>query len=95
VGELVADRGFFKIEIPNRPGVPDEARPTITVRLADGTEKSVAKWANDKHADFDAIYKHLLSLCDLAVKKGKLLFQGPRGSAPKPPDEAVPLIKAE
>jgi len=95
VGKLVAERGFFKIEIPARPGVPDEARPTIAVRLADGTEKSVAKWANDKHADFDALYKHLLSLCDLAAKKGKLLFQGPRGSAPKPPDDATPLPKAD
>ncbi len=93
--KLVAEHSFFKIEIPNRPGVPDEARPTITVRLTDGTEKTVAKWSNDKHADFDAIYKHLLTLCELATKKGKLLFQGPRGSAPKPPDEVVPLPKPD
>ncbi|MBM4037630.1 MAG: hypothetical protein FJ290_03870 [Planctomycetes bacterium] len=93
--KLVAERGFFKIEIPNRPGVPDEARPTITVRLTDGAEKTVAKWANDKHADFDAIYGRLLSLCKLAQEKGKLLFQGPRGASPKPPDEVVPLPKAD
>lgn len=93
--KLVAARDFFKIEIPGRPGVPDEARPTINVRLTDGTEKAVAKWANDKHADFDAIYHHLLSLCKLAQEKGKLLFQGPRGSAPKPPDEVVPLPKPD
>jgi len=89
-GKLVAERNFFKIDIPSRRGVPDEARPTITVRLADGKEKSVAKWANDRHADFDAVYRHLLSLCKLAEKSGKLLFQGPRNSAPKPPEEAIP-----
>ncbi|HUT33438.1 MAG TPA: hypothetical protein VNE39_08175 [Planctomycetota bacterium] len=91
--KLVAERHFLKIEIPNRPGVPDEARPTITVRLTDGTEKTVAKWANDKHADFDALYKHLLALCTLAQKNGKLLFEGPRGSAPKLPEDTIPVPK--
>lgn len=95
VARLIAEHDFLKIEIPKRHGVPDEARPTITVRFADGTERTVAKWANDKHADFDAIYRHLLALCDLAAKEGKLLFQGPRGSAPKPPDEAASLPKLD
>lgn len=93
--KLVVDRRFLQIEIPNRPGVPDEARPAITVRLADGTEKSVAKWANDKQADFDALYQHLLSLCKLAAKKGKLVFQGPRGAALKPIDEPAPDFKEQ
>ncbi len=95
VAKLVADRAFFKIEIANRPGVPDEARPTISVRLADGTEKSVAKWANDKHADFDALYAHLLGLCKLATTKGKLVWQGPRGAALKPIDEPLPPLKEQ
>jgi len=48
--------GFFTLQIPDRLGVPDEARPTITVTLKSGASRSVARWANDKNAAFDVVY---------------------------------------
>lgn len=58
---LLGDHHFFAIEIPERPGVPDEARPSIEVTLAAGQHLTVSKWANDAHPDFDAIYAWLLA----------------------------------
>lgn len=58
---------FETIQTKDRVGVPDEARPEIIVRLDNGKLISHSKWANDKHADFDAIYDLLLTL---GVTKG-------------------------
>lgn len=46
--------------MPERMGVPDEARPTLTVVNGNGRRHTVAKWANDKHERFDALYSALL-----------------------------------
>ena len=56
------DADFVSIKIKDRPGVPDEARPTITVRNADGKEETRAKWANDKVPGFDTVYRALRDL---------------------------------
>ncbi|MBW2454053.1 MAG: hypothetical protein JRI68_06070 [Deltaproteobacteria bacterium] len=72
----LAKHQFAKIEIEDRPGVPDEARPTITVVTADGKATVVAKWANDKHAGFDSIYQQLLAIVDRAKQANKLLYEG-------------------
>ena len=84
VDKLVADHKFFEIEIPKRPGVPDEAHPAITVRMKDGRSQIVGKWANDKHADFDAIYSHLLGLAK-AAQKGEPVYIGPHDWKWEPP----------
>lgn len=65
---LLATHDPKKIRIPERPGVPDEARPTLIVRSAEEVVK-VAKWANQKHAGFDAIYGWI-------VKKAEDVAQG-------------------
>ena len=72
---LLKKHHFFGIEIPKRLGVPDEAHPQIEVGLPDGQLRSVMKWANDQHADFDAIYGWLLALekraqSTRAIKRG-------------------------
>jgi hypothetical protein len=59
---LLNKHDFLGITIRSRPGVPDEGRPSLLVRFSSGEQKTVEKWANDKHADFDAIYSWLLSL---------------------------------
>lgn len=59
---LIMENNFFDIEVAERFGVPGEARPTITISTNDGREKIIAKWANDKHAGFDAVYKYLLKI---------------------------------
>ena len=87
IGSLLAEHKFQEIQIKERSGVPDEARPAITVRSADGNERTVQKWANDKQAGFDAIYKELLALVKTAAQ-GKAEYAGPydRGWAPKASD---------
>ena len=67
---------FLELNIPLRNGVPDEARPTITVWTASGQTHSVAKWGNDRHADFDAIYEQLLTLVGRAQAE-RPEFEGP------------------
>lgn len=66
--KLVADGKFFTMTTNDRPGVPDEARPTVTVELVSGKKRSVSKWANDKHAGFDPVYNWLLALAKRAGK---------------------------
>jgi hypothetical protein len=83
LGRLVEQRGFFKIAIKERAGVPGEARPSITIRLASGETRTVAKWANDKHPDFDAIYHWLLEQIQKA-QQGKPVYEGPYDPRWKP-----------
>ncbi len=64
------------IAIPERMGVPDEARPALRVTTRAGAEREVAKWANDVHEDFDALYRALLALETRAVEEGERVFDG-------------------
>lgn len=64
---LLARHDPFTMKIPERFGVPDEARPTLIVRLASGKTVTVAKWANQKHEDFDALYAWLMAQEEAAV----------------------------
>jgi hypothetical protein len=73
VERLVAAHNLLGIKMPQRPGVPDEAHPTISLVTQSGTAVSVGKWANDKHPDFDQVYEYLLSLCR---PEGELLREG-------------------
>ena len=71
LANLLAEHHFNDIEIEFRAPVPDEARPEIEVVWATGESVVKAKWANDVHPDFDAIYQWLLQLAEDAVKKGE------------------------
>ncbi|MFC1745467.1 hypothetical protein ACFL35_15845 [Candidatus Riflebacteria bacterium] len=64
----VTEIKFESIEIKQRPGVPDEAQPQITIFLDDKC-MSRAKWANDRHTEFDIIYNLLLEVAALDIKK--------------------------
>jgi len=57
------------MRIPDRPGVPDEARPIVCVQRGEDL-RAVAKWAGDAHAEFDAIYRFLIRLVGRAVEAG-------------------------
>jgi hypothetical protein len=65
---------FLSIRTKDRLGVPDEARPLISVKSGD-KEHAVAKWAGDKHGDFDPIYQSLLEICE-SGETGKPVFSG-------------------
>ena len=79
---LLAKHALKEIRIPDRPGVPDEARPTLIWRTEKDVVK-VAKWAGQKDADFDAVYAWLLKRAE-DVAKSPALFDGRWDSAWKP-----------
>jgi hypothetical protein len=65
---IIKKHKFFEIEIPDRLGIPDEARPAITIKLLSGESKTISKWAGDSHPDFDAIYGYLFDIVKKASK---------------------------
>jgi hypothetical protein len=62
VERLVSETGLLDAVMPNRMGVPDEARPSITLVTAAGETTVQAKWANDREPAFDLVFAHLLAL---------------------------------
>jgi hypothetical protein len=75
--QILDAHDFFSMETPDRDGVPDETRPAVTVTLASGFHRTVAKWAGDEHEDFDAIYAMLLDLGRQTAKPENLATKGP------------------
>jgi hypothetical protein len=60
--DLFVEHDFLTIQPAERPGIPDEARPRITLENAAGDKRSASKWARVKDERFDAIYRALLHL---------------------------------
>ena len=58
--QLLVQHPPSRIRIPHHPGIPDQARPEITVIYPDGTAVTVAKWDDDRHPDFDALYESVM-----------------------------------
>ncbi|HEX7901493.1 MAG TPA: hypothetical protein VF950_27285 [Planctomycetota bacterium] len=79
---LLAKHDLKKIKIPDRPGVPDEARPALIWR-AEKDVVRVAKWAGQKDADFDAIYSWIQKKAE-EIAKSKPLHDGRWDPAWKP-----------
>jgi hypothetical protein len=73
--KLLNEHHFFTLTVKDRPGVPDETRTTIYVRLASGQKRDVSKWTRDPDQDFDAIYQHLLRLVE-RVQKTQPVYEG-------------------
>lgn len=76
LAELLRRHRFMEMEIEERPGLPDEARPEIEVTWRSGAHSAVAKWAGDAHPDFDAIYTWLLDLAEEVVVQ-QPIYTGP------------------
>jgi len=72
---LLSQHPPSRIHIPVYPGIPDQARPEITVIYPDGTAVTVAKWDDDRHPDFDALYNFFLRLTH-QVKMLKPVWEG-------------------
>lgn len=62
--QLVLTHDLVAISCPQRPGIPDEARPTLTLTNATGDSVTVAKWAGVVCPRFDAIQQALRLFCD-------------------------------
>jgi hypothetical protein len=60
--KVCIEADLLSVQVKDRPGVPDEARPRIKLRNAEGKTHEVAKWANDKVPRFDQVYNALLAL---------------------------------
>lgn len=61
---LCVEHDFLTIRPQERPGIPDEARPSLTLRNSKRDSHTVAKWAGVADARFDAIYHALLALAN-------------------------------
>ena len=59
---VLIENDFVTLRPTERPGIPDEPRPTITVINAAGEKRTVAKWAGVKDERFAAIYAEFLRL---------------------------------
>lgn len=70
------DFDFLNIDMPYRPGLPDEARPTIMVFNSKRWLESRAKWTGDQHEGFDAVYNQLLRL-ETLTKTMTPVYVGP------------------
>ena len=74
--EVFIAQDFVTIQPVERPGIPDEARPLITLTNAAKEQRSVAKWARIKDERFDAVYQALLQIEKLVAPLAPM-FQGP------------------
>lgn len=61
---LCVEHDFLTIQPEERPGIPDEARPSLTLHNSKRESHTVAKWAGVANARFDAIYHALLALAN-------------------------------
>lgn len=61
---LCVEHDFLTIQPQERPGVPDEARPSLTLGNSKHESHTVAKWAGVADTRFDAIYHALLALAE-------------------------------
>src|SRR5512143_1348873 len=70
------ENDFLTLRPAERPGIPDEARPTITVINAAGEKWTIAKWAGVKDARFGAIYAEFLKL-EALTQSLEPMYRGP------------------
>jgi hypothetical protein len=75
IAESVRDHKLLEMFLPDRAGLPNEAKMMITIELTSGRSHRVSKWANDKHAGFETIYQLLLRRAQES-ERSELLYQG-------------------
>ncbi len=73
--QLLTQHPPRKIRIPLRPGIPDQARPEITLAAPGGLATTIAKWDDDRDPDFDALYARFLRY-EAATKKRRPVWEG-------------------
>lgn len=61
---LCVAHDFLTIQPQERPGIPDEARPSLTLGNSKRESHTVVKWAGVADARFDAIYQAVLALAE-------------------------------
>jgi hypothetical protein len=76
LAEIMSAHSLIDIPSSMEPGLPDSARPKISVRLASGKSVDVSRWQHDNNPDFDAIYRALLEVVKSCAQTGKLFVEG-------------------
>ena len=74
--QVIVENDFVTIQPMERSGIPDEARPCITVENAAKEERSVAKWAGVNDERFDALYQALLKM-ETLTEALEPVYEGP------------------
>ena len=74
--KALIENDFLTLHPEERPGIPDEAGPTITVINAAGEKWAVAKWAGVKDERFAAIYAEFLRL-EVLTQSIEPVYRGP------------------
>lgn len=59
---------LLRVKIPERPGVPDEARPTLVLHAASGAEGRLTKWENDRVPALDELRGRLNEIAERVLK---------------------------
>lgn len=68
---LLEQHDLRTMQVPQRPGIPDEVLVQLNVGFADGTEAQAAKWSGVAHEGFSALYGHLVVLAKALPKTGE------------------------
>lgn len=69
------EKDFVAIVPPERAGIPDEARPQITIVNPAREQRTVSKWDGVKEERFDAIYRMLVGL-ETLTEQLKPVYEG-------------------
>ena|SRR5258708_1729519 len=77
------EKEFLTIRPPERAGLPDEARPRISLVNAGGERHSVSKWAHVRDERFEGLYSRLIHLDKLALQL-KPVYMGPYDDRAQP-----------
>lgn len=72
---LCAEQDVLSATFPARPLIPDEARARLTLVAVGGQERTVARWAHDRHAGLEQVAAALGQIADRAAG-ARLLYAG-------------------
>jgi len=70
IARALHDADFLRMTVPDRPGIPDEARATLLVRFASGQERQVHKWDGVQHEGFAALGRRMRALTEELERGG-------------------------
>ncbi len=74
--QLCIETDLLTIEVESRPGLPDEACPTLVLTNEAGRQHTVSKWLGQKVERFDRIYTALLAL-EKKADSIQPIYEGP------------------
>lgn len=74
--QLCLETDFLTIEVESRPGLPDEACPTLVLTNEAGRQHTVSKWLGQKVERFDRIYAAVLAL-EKKADSIQPIYEGP------------------